>query len=138
MRHSLLAFTVVLALIAAGCGNKKPVVSGVVTLDGKPLDNGTVQFFPMKGDGQTSAALLGKDGRYRMEASPTKMKVVIRASKVVGQRKEYPDMPDSPTLDILAEVLPARYSDMNKMELTADIAPGDNKVDFELQSDSKK
>lgn len=138
MRYSLFALGAAVALTAAaGCGGK-PTVSGVVTLDGKPLDNGAIQFFPIKGDGQTSSAIIGQDGRYRMPASPTKMKVVINSSKVIGKRKAYADVPDSPMIDILEEVLPPRYSDMNKTELTAAIGPGNNEVNFDLKSDQKK
>jgi hypothetical protein len=134
-----LVLCAVVALAAAGgCTARKPVVSGVVTLDGRPLDNGTIQFFPVAGDGQTSGAAIGPDGRYRVEASPTKMKVVIHASKVVGKRKAYDDVPNSPMIDIMEDILPARYSDMNKTELTADIVPGENQLDFDLHSDRKK
>lgn len=126
----------VLAAVA-GCSSKT-TVSGVVTLDGKPLDNGTIAFFPIKGDGQTSSAVIGKDGSYQMASSPTQMKVVIHSSKVVGQKKLYRDMPDSPVEDILQEMLPARYSDMNKTELTATIAPGKNEVNFDLKGEPKK
>jgi hypothetical protein len=138
MRYSLFALWAALTLRAvAGCGGK-PVVSGVVKLDGQPLDNGTIQFFPVRGDSQTSGAIIGKDGSYRTQVAPTKMKVVIHSSKVVGQRKKYEGVADSPVFDNLAEVLPARYSDMNKTELTADIGPGNNKADFDLTSDRKK
>jgi hypothetical protein len=122
------------ALAAAGCGAKKPVLTGVVTLDGRPVDNGTIQFFPVAGDGQTSAAIIGPDGRYRVEASPTKLKVVIHSSKVIGKRKMYDDQPDSPMVDVMEEILPARYSDMNKTELTVTVGPGENEKDFTLTS----
>jgi hypothetical protein len=139
MRHYLLMLCVSFALAAVcGCGAKKPVVAGLVTLDGQPLDNGTIQFFPIAGDGQTSAATIGPDGRYRMEASPTKMKVVIHATKVVGHRKAYEGQADSPMIDVVEDLLPIRYSDMNKTELRVDVVPGDNEKNFELHSDKKK
>jgi hypothetical protein len=124
------------ALLATvgGCGQKKPVVFGLVTLDGQPLDNGNITFSPVAGDGQTSGALIGPDGGYRTDASPTKLKVVISASKVIGKRKMY-ETPDSPTVDILQEILPPRYSDMKKTELTVTIVPGENEKNFELTSD---
>src|SRR5437762_2446937 len=101
MRKHCMRFTVVLVtmMAAAGCSSGTPVVWGVVTLDGEPLDNGTLEFFPNAGDGQTAAAVIGKDGSYHAEVSPTKMKVVIRSSKVVGQRKMYENVADSPMVD---------------------------------------
>jgi hypothetical protein len=125
----------VLVSTAGGCSEKKPVVFGVVTLDGKPLDNGNITFSPVEGDGQTSGAIIGPDGRYRADASPTRLKVVISSSRVVGKRKLYDNVPDSPTEDVLAEVLPARYSDLKRTELTVTIAPGDNEKNFDLTSD---
>jgi hypothetical protein len=138
-RRLLFGLCAALALAAvAGCTAKKPVVFGLVTLDGKALDNGSVQFIPVAGDGQTSGAIIGPDGRYRTDASPTKMKVVISSSKVVGRRKAYEDVPDSPMIETLAEVLPPQYSDMNKAELRVDIKPGENEANFELHSSKKK
>jgi len=122
---------------AGGCSEKKPAVFGLVTLDGKPLDNGNITFSPVDGDGQTSGAIIGPDGRYRADASPTKLKVVISSSRLVGTRKMYDNVPDSPTVDVLAEVLPARYSDMKRTELTVTIAPGENEKNFELTSDKR-
>jgi hypothetical protein len=140
MKRSLfIGLCAALVLTAAGgCTAKKPVVFGLVTLDGKPVENGSIQFFPVAGDGQTSAAMIAPDGRYRLEASPTTMKVVISASKVVGHRKMYDNVPDSPTVEVLDEVLPARYSDMNKSELRLTVVPGENEANFELHSDKKK
>lgn len=138
MRRVVFAAAAVLTLTAVvGCGARKPVLSGLVTLDGKPLNSGDMQFFPVAGDGQTSSAFIGADGRYRTEVSPTKMRVVIHVSKVVKTVKMYDNVPDSPTTEIREEVLPARYSDMNKSELIVDIKPGENQKDFELKSDHK-
>lgn len=139
MKYTLFVLSLAFAVLGlAGCGSGKPIVTGVVTLDGKPLENGTIQFFPVAGDGQTSAATLAADGSYRMEASPTKMKVVIHAVKIVGKRKMYEGQADSPTIDLTEELVPARYSDMNKTELTYTVTNGPNKADFALQSNPKK
>jgi hypothetical protein len=139
MRLSLFALGAALVLTTiVGCGQEKSVVSGVVTLDGVPLDNGTIQFFPEKGDGQTAAAILDQEGRYRVEASPTTMKVVISSSKVIGKRKKYTDVPESPWIEERMEVLPPRYRDRNKTELIFKVEPGENRKDFELKSDGGK
>lgn len=125
-------------LLIAGCGSGKSTISGQVTLDGKALDNGTIQFFPVALDAPTAGAIIGKDGRYSAELSPTKFKVVMHVNKKVGERKLYEGQADSPTADINEELLPARYSDMAKSELTVDIVPGKNEKDFPLESGKKK
>ncbi len=138
MRRFLLHAGAVLALGTAGCGPRSASVSGVVTLDGVPLTTGEVHFFPAAGDGQTAAANIETDGRYRVaEASPVKMKVILHSSRVISKRARYEGVPDSPIDEVREEVLPARYSDMNKTELTANLAAGENTVNFELKSGKK-
>jgi hypothetical protein len=89
-------------------------------------------------DGQKAAANIGTDGRYQIaKASPVKMKVVLHSSRVVSSRPRYEGVPDSPIDEVWEEVLPPRYSDTNKTELTADLVAGDNTVNFELKSGKK-
>jgi hypothetical protein len=54
-----------------GCGGVKYVpVSGVVTLDGKPLANAMVLFQPIGDQGGVgSTAKTDSEGRYKLEAS---------------------------------------------------------------------
>ncbi|MHC4181375.1 MAG: hypothetical protein ACYSWU_28080, partial [Planctomycetota bacterium] len=64
-------------LILPGCGggpDLPPVadVSGVVTIDGKPLPRGTIQFVPdeSKGPGgATAVGRIGSDGRYTLKTA---------------------------------------------------------------------
>ena len=138
MRRFLGFLGAAVLLTAAGCGPRSAEVSGLVTLDGVPLTTGEVHFFPVAGDGQTAAANIGPDGRYHIDkASPVKMKVVIHSSKVVSKRPRYEGVADSPIDEVREEVLPLRYSDMKKTELTADLVAGENTVNFELKSDKK-
>jgi hypothetical protein len=121
---------------ASGCGDsKKSLVSGTVSVDGDPLANGTIAFFPIDGKGPTAGAGI-KDGKYEVEAGVGEMKVTINATKVVGQRKAY-DTPDSPKIDIIQEILGPEYHSQSK--LTATLKSGKNEnVNFELKSNIKK
>jgi hypothetical protein len=134
MRYLLFALWAALAVTAGvGCGERRASLSGVVKLDGAALDNGTISLFPEKGEGQTAAATIDKDGHYSIiDASPTKMKVVITSSKVVGTRKKYEGEPDSPVVEMREEVVPAKYSNQKNSELTITLVPGDNKKDWDL------
>src|SRR3954452_20293684 len=117
MRARLLALGAALVLAAAGCGSRRRVVPGTVTVDGKPVERGAIQFLPADGAGPTAGGVI-ENGRYHVLASPGTMKVVINATKVVGHRKLYDDLADSPVIDVVQEVLPAKYSDVRKSELT--------------------
>jgi hypothetical protein len=130
----LVVLAVGLATVVGCGGPPKAHVRGTVTLDGKPLPEGVIQFFPTGATGQTAAATI-KDGVYEVEASVGAMKVTISANEVVGKQKLY-DTPDSPVIDTVRQIIPARYN--TKSELTADLVEGPNEVNFDLKSDKKK
>lgn len=136
LRACALAGLAVGLAAAAGCGGQpKAHVRGKVTLDGKPVAEGTIQFFPTGATGQTAAGTI-KDGVYEAEASVGEMKVTISANEVVGKQKMY-DTPDSPTVDVLRQIIPAKYNTASELKVT--LTDGTNEdVNFELTSDKKK
>jgi hypothetical protein len=121
-----------LALALAGCADHKPVVTGRVTLDGQPVESGVVQFFPEDSQGPSGKAGMIKDGTYTSPEVPVgKMRVVINAPKIVGKKKAT-DLPESPLIDDVKELIPAKYN--SKSTLVREIKPGVNTIDFELTS----
>lgn len=132
---------VVLATMLAswGCAAKSnhSAVEGNVTLDGQPLAEGTIQFFPEDvTKGQTAGTTI-KDGKYRLESSPGAMRVVINSAKVTAERKAYDDA-NSPTIKQTVEQIPAKYS-TDASELRANVEQGKiNTIDFPLTSDGEK
>ena len=127
-RFTLLAW---LAGVAAGCSGGKPgkcEVTGTVNVDGAPAEMGAIAFIPVDGQSSTAGGSIEK-GQYEALVAPGKMKVEIRVSKVVGQKKLY-DTPDSPVQPVMEEVLPAKYNDAT--ELVVEISPGANQHDFNL------
>jgi hypothetical protein len=118
-------------LVVAGCSDGKPTkgdVVGTVTVDGVPAELGAIAFLPVDGQSATAGGSIEK-GQYEARVAPGKMKVEIRVSKVVGQKKLY-DTPDSPVQPVMEEVLPAKYNDAT--ELVVEVTPGPNQHDFEL------
>ncbi len=83
------------------------------------MATGNIQFRPVAGDGPSAGATI-QDGKFTAEVPVTKMKVEITANKVIGQRKAY-DMPNSPTVDEVVELIPKRYNVAS--ELTLDVQP---------------
>jgi hypothetical protein len=135
-RAYLLAALAVGLVAAAGCGGQpKAHVRGKVTLDGKPVTDGIIQFFPTGATGQTAAGTI-KDGVYDVEASVGEMKVTISANQVVGKQKMY-DTPDSPEIDVLRQLIPARYNTASELKATLKDGTNDN-VNFELTSGKEK
>ena len=55
-------------LTLVGCGGKPAKVSGVATLDGKPLERGMVGFAPIDG-GMRAAGIIQSDGSYTLSTN---------------------------------------------------------------------
>lgn len=117
-----------------GCGKAKTIVSGTVTLDGKPLAEALLQFVPLGPEGRTGAVRTDSQGRYQVELSPHPVRVAVSARTVVGQER---DGKDGPMIDVFKELVPARFSDLHTSELTLAPLEGRNPgCDFSLTSTS--
>lgn len=133
MSHSLKLFVVAQScvLAAAGCSSRESdVVSGAVTLDGRPLDQGLIRFIPADGSQKRVEALITA-GKFTAAAPLGENRVEISAPKVTGKHKMY-DVPDSPVVDMIGELLPARYN--IDSELTMTVAGGEQEKSFSLTS----
>jgi hypothetical protein len=123
-----------LAFLAGGCnGPPQAKVHGTVNLDGKPIKDGSIEFFPIDGKGQTAGAAI-RDGTYSVDASVGEMTVRINAIEVIGKRKAY-DTPDSPMVENVRNPIPARYNTQSELKRT--LVAGDNEVNFELTTKKK-
>jgi len=123
--------------IGAGCrsGVELLPVSGVVTLDGKPVEQATVLFKPESGPvayGQTNA-----DGRFELStagrkgAVPGKHKVSITKMKVTGVGNDEMVDPEKVKTEW---IVPQTYTDPEKSGLTAEVARGKTTFEFHLKS----
>ncbi|MEX2172364.1 MAG: hypothetical protein WD851_23795 [Pirellulales bacterium] len=122
---------IALALLA-GC-NSQPTqgtLEGKVTLDGAPLKSGLIRFVPTDGQTPTADATI-TDGTFRATVPPGEKRVEINAPQVTGQRKAY-DTPDSPTVDVVHELLPTKYNVNSELVFT--VQAGSQTPEFALQS----
>jgi hypothetical protein len=133
--RSLLIATAGVALLGltTGCGGPpRSKVSGTVTLDGKPVENGTISFYPTNNDGQTAGGGI-ENGQFTLDASPGEMTVLISANKVVGKQKMFKDGPE---VDKVVELIPDRYNKTSELKVV--LKPGVNEgVNFELTTKKK-
>ncbi len=122
----LLAFM----LVAIGCGDgvKLGDVVGTVTIDGAPVEKGSISFFPVDGQGPSTGGEIAA-GKYESQAPLGNCKVEIRVPKVVGQKKLY-DTADSPVQNILEEVLPPKYNETTELRL--EVKAGKNDKNWDL------
>lgn len=129
---------VIFVLVASGCGGpSRPSVDGHVTLDGQPLEQGSISFIPT---GTTQGPLTGSiiaDGEYHIDSASGPVvgqyKVEIRASMPTGKQVPLPPpAPPGAMIDEVAEVIPSRYN--TESTLTAEVKEKKNKLDFHLKS----
>jgi hypothetical protein len=128
--------TLIFAVCVTGCGEvasgpKTATVSGTVTLDGEPLESGSISFAPVDGIGPSAGEKI-TDGTYTANVPLGEKRVLITSPKVVGQRKTYEGVADSPTVPIYKELVPARYNAQSELKTT--ITSGKNPGDFILET----
>ncbi len=135
MRRALLA---ALCAPLLGCGSNLALVSGTVTLDGRPLAGsqqlrGTVQFSPEDGHGTPAVGYLDENGRYslssgsRVGALPGKYLVSISATEIIP-----PKIEGAAPSGRLAT--PPKYANAKNSGLTAEVTPGNNRFDYSLST----
>lgn len=127
-----LSWTIVLALaslVAIGCGPRRPVMEGSVTLDGMPIVAGTIMLVPADGKGPMAGTGITA-GRYRVEAAVGPKKVWINFPQNDGTKMLDPGG-SGQMIDRSVESVPARYNEKTELEIM--IKPGLNKHDFTLE-----
>lgn len=117
-------------LAIAGCSAKPKdlpdlgLVTGTITLDGKPLENVTVVF--ESETGRSSFGATDTAGRYELIYTGNYKGAIVGKNRVViNSNLDAPPGPD------WKDPIPARYN--AKSELTAEVAPGKNTFDFALE-----
>lgn len=147
MRRPL--FSPLVLLLLAGCSGspeKTYPVHGVVTLDGKPLEGGTVLFESIEPGGHRSGGVVGgkrytarasidPQGRYRLSTFGDNDGAVAGRHRVVVL-PDLSQVPDTPGARPPVEV-PAKYQWPETTDLEYEVKPDpDNRIDVELHADA--
>lgn len=127
-----------------GCGRKPDPrvypgqVQGTVTLDGKPLDRGTVTFLPTQAEedgGRAGIARIEPNGDYWIgNATPTKPVGLKPGKYVVTVLAMEPD-PTGTGQPIASPRTPLVYAEQGTTPFSATIEPGTNVVNLALRAD---
>lgn len=143
-RFPMLVFSVVAIVnsMASGCGSSVSdlpslgKVSGVVTLDGKPLANARVQFQPP--DSRASEGMTDENGAYTLRFDPTNYgakvgpHVVSITTRTDGYAKPPQNGQEGEWVKGQPESVPAKY--LKPGALTAEVKAGSNTINFELKN----
>ena len=121
-----------------GCGGGSRI-EGTVTLDGQPVEDGTITFYPEGGKDQ-GPNVPGeiKDGKYSIDSSrhlkPGSYRVEIYWFKKTGKQIQNKNDPGT-SIDETKQVIPDEYNRDSKTK--AEIKSGSNTQNFELKSGGK-
>lgn len=123
-------------LVLAGCSkNHRQSLEGTVTLDGKPLSEGSIALQPQPGTQGPSAGGKIVDGRFTIEPDRGTFAGIFRV-EITASRKTGRQVKNHMTGELgdeFGQFLPARYNEQS--ELTADVkADGKNQFEFALRS----
>lgn len=129
--YSWQAMLGLLAAMSLGCGKpadeRTAVVSGTVTLQGAPLDAGTVLF--MSEDGNAASESLAPDGSYTVRCRPDRYKIAVTPPPP-------PDPLGIPAGAAVSQVppsgklIPKRYQELGSSGLTVEVKKGNNRFDI--------
>lgn len=129
-----------LALLAplTGCGEKSDnvKVTGTVTVDGTPVETGSITFLAEDNAGPTGGGVIN-DGKFEASVAPGKKIVMIVGSKVIGERLRLEGVPDSGTVEDLETVTHPLYNTREHSPLRADITGATTDLKFNLTADGK-
>jgi hypothetical protein len=131
---------IALCLVVPGCGGGDPslvAVSGIVTLNGQPLKDATVEFVPKEGWG--SLGKTDESGRYELLYRARKKGAIAGSHKVRITTGIEPNA-DSPLPEVQKgrkESVPAMYNSQSTLEAQVD-AGKSTEHNFDLKSGSAR
>ncbi len=121
------------AMLLTGCsdeGSRELVnISGTVTFDGEPLEEGAIEFHPAAG---TTEGAVIENGKYTATISPGTNRVKITASTEHPTRKMPNVEPDKPDVPEMVELIPAQYNENTTLSIEA---KNGGTHDFDLKSE---
>lgn len=132
-----LALVGALTLFCVGCGGDMGRVSGTITLDGKPLPNAIVTFYPQGGDGgRASAGRTDDQGQYELTYSRSEKGAKVGEHLVtITTAVDGGDYSEESEESIGQELVPTKYN--AKSELKEQVVAGSNTINFELDSEGE-
>lgn len=137
--RSLAIWTVLAALVLAGCGGHPGRVNGRVKLDGSPLTTGVVSFLPVA-RGAAAYGTIDGEGRYEIRTGasgglePGEYVVTVAANAPASAAPQKPAGGPKYAEPMLPLITPLQYALREKSPLRATVAKGSQTLDFDLTS----
>lgn len=142
IRHAyFVIFAALLAPAVIGCGGAsdsldRKEVTGTITLNGQPLNDGRIQFTPVSAAAGTVAAAEIKDGKYQIPAAagpvPGEYKVMIFSSGPAPAAVVEAMPGDAPPPPLAPELIPPEYNATSTLKAEVK-SSGPNTFDFDVK-----
>ena len=117
-----------------GCGGNPATVSGVVTIDGQPLNRGSVGFTPVSG-GMKAVGAIQSDGSYELKTNrEVGLQIGEYMTTVVALEPGKPDPQGGPPVPG-KRLTPKHYGSTKTSELRFNVEKGGNEINLELSSE---
>jgi hypothetical protein len=131
---------VVAVALFAGCsqqsGPRTMHVWGDVSLDGKPVEDGTITFDSTDGSPPAQGPIKGGHYDLAAESGPVAEKTyVVRINALAKTGKTVPNVmgDGAPTMDLMAETIPAAFNTQSTIRKTISAVPEKNQFSFQLR-----
>jgi hypothetical protein len=126
------AVVAAVGLIGLGCGGSEDgpklyTVSGEVTYDNNPVEQGQILFRNQGGDGRAYAGQI-QNGHYELKCEAGTMRVEITASRPTGKFKEVNPGEKDPVMEMY---IPEKFN--SKSTLEAVVKQESNEIPFHLK-----
>jgi hypothetical protein len=140
-QFGLLLAAAVLSLFGCGPRSDRLSVSGTVTLDGAPLDGGSITFTSMGGQKTLATGAVVENGEYHIPQEkglrPGTYHVEINAPDDNAPPVMVRGTPGGPAIPVAPDRIPAEYNVNSKK--TVEITPqGDNHFEFDIKRSTAK
>ena len=122
----------VTAWLACGCGPSEPArqpVEGTVTIDGKPLPQGYIIFYPAETGSDADTGTIA-DGKFVLQTSPGTKRIEITATRPIPGTADPLGQPNQ------EQYLPKKYNSQSVLTATVS-AEDENRFEFPLESASR-
>ena len=121
-----------------GCGKIEPyhAVTGRITLDGQPLADADVSFVPEGGAGVASLGRTDAQGVYQLQHTQTLLGAPVGDYRVRVSTLREAKENDETARTAVPERVPPRYNLAS--ELTVRIEPGENTLNFTLETAGRR
>jgi hypothetical protein len=131
LRHALALFSFIV-LTSVGCSDRNfATVKGTVSLDDKPLDGGSVVFYP-KTPGPLAYSDISPDGSYDLRTASRAGLLPASYVAIVSYRSGMPSSGMTLRQIQALEKVPIRYCEKDTSDLHEDVKPGKNSIDLKL------